>query len=581
MTGILTPDERAEFQKAIRDADAIEHAQWLAPVDFYSPHARGQLQFHKATQIVRALWPGNGFGKTRAMGSEVAWWVYHCHPFQKTPSWPVIGIWAAETYKQFEILKEQLTAECFGPERSAKNPRGWKWNKSKNFFEWAGGDKLYLVSGDASWTAIQGINPDFFAFDEEPPKALYNEAKMRRRGKRKTRYMFAATATQGMTWMYHELYLAWLKHHQELGLNEQQAIEQQLLPWMWAWPTGGIKDNPGTVDDVAYYEAQSFASEAERAVRLFGGFADFSGTPVFDIAALERQRAGLSDGVDGWLTLDTTAAPDLKGRIYKFEPGLEDPEGRGRITIFEMPDTTTHRYVIGHDSAYGLEKGDFDYAVVLDRNTGRQVAEAAGRWGDQRWAEVLHALHYFYGRPRAQGAFMCGERQVGLIVMRRLMDEMGVGYQFYDRDEAKRSRRRSDTLGHFRRAGDLSIPRLRRQIGPKNLKGELLDAEITIVSRELHRQCSKYQYRPRSKTIDVEDAHDSQLITSAPKGDHDDGVLALAYAAMALREVERFEEDDPGYAEGTYGHQFKIHETLTAAARAAEEPAPADPFARD
>jgi hypothetical protein len=62
--------------------------------------------------------------------------------------------------------------------------------------------------------------------------------------------------------------------------------------------------------------------------------------------------------------------------------------------------------VIGHDSAYGLQKGDFDAAVVLDRDTGEQVAEAMGIGATAMWAEVLFGLAWHFNQrlpPAASG----------------------------------------------------------------------------------------------------------------------------------------------------------------------------------
>lgn len=235
---------------------------------------------------------------------------------------------------------------------------------------------------------------------------------------------------------------------------------------------------------------------------------------------------------------------------------------RGRITVFEppkrvllpQPDRTTRlgdyldAYVIGHDSAYGLAEGDFDYAVVLSRNTGRQVAEAQGRWGDQQWAKTLAALYWYYGE-----AFMLGERQVGLPTMRRLYDELGVTYQYFDRDDSTPGRRHSDKLGHHRRTGDLVIPRLQAAIAPRDLAGNRLPPTVQFVSPELLRQLRAYQWRPRREGVQLKDAHDEDLECGAPAGDHDDGVMA-AYAVMALGEVARFPEPPkPKYGPGAAG----------------------------
>jgi hypothetical protein len=284
---LLDDDLRAELQAAARRMELLESLRQDRPSEFYDPHDRGQAQFHAAPHIVRALFPGNGFGKTRAAGTEANWWLTHRHPFQTTPDWPCIVIWCCETFKQFKILRPQLEEECFD--------RPWKFNKSDHIYTFGDGGMMFLISGDSSWTHVQGINPDLVIFDEEPPEALWSEMRMRRRGRRKTRYCFAATATQGMTWMYRDLYLPWLNHHQERGLDEPAAMQEQAHPMLWVWPHGGIGDNPGADEgDRAWYLSQSFNSEAERIVRLDGGFADFSGTPVFDLEALGNQAAGRS-----------------------------------------------------------------------------------------------------------------------------------------------------------------------------------------------------------------------------------------------------------------------------------------------
>lgn len=569
-------DEAAQIeqwrQQAILD-ESIELMQERTPWRLYCPHAEGQQQFHQSPHIVRGLFPGNGFGKTRASGTEVAWWIHREHPWAEVhhiPTWPLIVIWACETYKQFEILHTQLVNDCFGQEWSKINPWGWKFNKQEKCYRWPNGDQMFLISGDGSWTHIQGINPDLVIFDEEPPRKLWAEMQMRRRGARKTRFVFSCTATQGLTFTYNDLYLPWMKTHEQLGLNESQAIEQQKNPTYWLWPKGGINDNPGADQgDREWYASRTFASEAERQVRLGGGFQDFAGTPVFDPEALAVVKPGLIAGETGTLT-------PLVNDAGKTEPGryVWTPQGAtqfGRITIFEHPQLGEDRYVIGHDSAYGLSTGDFDYAVVLSRNTGRQVAEAQGRWGDVNWALVLSALYWYYGQ-----AFMVGERQVGLMVMRRLYDEMGIGYQYYDRDQAKRAPRRSDTLGHHRRTGDLTIPMLRRALGPRDGHGRLCPPEVVVRSIELHRQLTKFQFRPRAETKTYDEVHDDELEYGAPTGDHDDGVLALGYARMGLSEVAKFEPPPETYKPGTYGHTFKIDEKLNP-----KPPTQPDPFARE
>lgn len=546
----LTPPQRKLLEHQIEVMEAWEAQKRLRPCLWYPPNP-GQLAFHQAPHTVRALFPGNGFGKTRAAGSEANWWLRHSHPHQTTPKWPIIAVWGCESYKQFDMLCAQLEDECFD--------RGWTYNKSDNVYTWPGGDRLYLVSYDSDWTNIQGINPDLVIFDEEPPQKLWKEMRMRRRGKRKTRYLFAATATQGLTWMHDEIYAPWLAHHAEAGMDEDRAVMAQTHPLIWCWPRGGLDDNPGAdASDKSWYRSHIYNSEAERRVRLFGGFADFSGTPVFDLIGLERQRANLIDGETGRLL------PKKDGKPHEFEWIADGPEQFGRVTIFQHPKRDVRgdvqgAFVLGFDSALGLATGDFDYAVVRDRNTGDQVAEAQGRWGDVRWAEILAALYWYFGE-----AFILGERQVGLPVMRRLYDEMGCRFQYFNRDESTPGRRFSDKLGHHRSGSDLTIPRLRRTVGGRTHDGSLAPCPIILRSKELFRQYTRYQFRPRSSTKELHEVHDADLQTGAPPGDHDDGVMADAYAVMALGEVARFTEPEKPKFKPTAAGALLDHESVFA-----------------
>jgi len=52
------------------------------------------------------------------------------------------------------------------------------------------------------------------------------------------------------------------------------------------------------------------------------------------------------------------------------------------------------------------------------------------------------------------------------------------------------------------------------------------------------------------------------LTPSAPRGDNDDGVLALGYLVHSAREVVHYEKPKAKFAKGTAGEVLKIRETL-------------------
>lgn len=270
-------------------SEMIEEARRRQPSLFYRPHNNGQIQFHSSRHVIRAMFPGNGWGKTRAMGTEVAWWLDHAHPYQDTPTWPIQAIWFCAEFRQFEILRVQLETECFSA--------GWVWNEQKHTYRWKGGDTMFVASYDRSWTHLQGINPDLILFDEQPPLPLWREMLQRRRGRRKTRFAVAATATEGESWMESEIYKPWVMHHEQQGLSIDRARDAQTHEFTWVWEHGGIDDNPGAdAGDRRWYHTRTWASAEEKRVRLFGGFGSYNGMPVFDRDALNLAFSRLAKG---------------------------------------------------------------------------------------------------------------------------------------------------------------------------------------------------------------------------------------------------------------------------------------------
>lgn len=551
------PGTRKDVERLIRAEGALERIGDTRPRWLITPHKNGQLQFLQSRHKIRVAIPGNGWGKTTTMAVALDMAIQKDDPYNPDllPRHPVVAIWVCQKFQQMDILRHQLELEVW--------TRPWTWNQSKHRYTWPNGGELHIVSADSDWEHIQGIPVDYVCFDEHPDKKLWTEFMFRRRGRRKTRYMIAATMTTGMTWFVREVIQTWERHHKEKGLTGYQAREQQLHPHIWVWDKGGIRDNPCMdAADVDHYLSIGHASDKELKVRLEGGYADFAGDSVFDTDALDRQLANLKDGNTGALVLSDPYESHIElpkgldkdailiGRLggknakhyCKWMAG--EPIDGGQIDLWELPkiDST---YVIGADFAAGLIGRDLDYAVVLKKNedgTCEQVAEARGWWGDNQFAEILYSLGLWYFN-----AFIVGERQFGLPCLRRLYDEWGYGHIYRGRIESTRSRRPSDLLGHHRSSGDTIIP---------NLRAAVLRDHLVIRSRELIEQLRQYQYRPRSSTVDPDDAKSDQLVSSAPSGMNDDGVMALAYAWHACREVTKFVMPAPEYAPGTYGKIF-------------------------
>jgi hypothetical protein len=246
----------------------------------------GQLQFHRARHTVRFMPVGNGWGKTHAVCVEYNAWARHTNRWQKTPPWPVKMVHFPKQETQWELIWPEMYRKIFGPEVIVLD--------DGKHFTWPDGSTLTIGLADTvtAWKKYQGIEADLIGLDEHKPWGLWRELTARKRGMRDTRYIIGATQTEGITWMKEAWYDPWLAHHTEAGLSEEQAMRAQTHPQVWCWPRGGIHDNPVATDDqIAWQRSQTWTSEKEKKVRLYGGFESWIGDGVFDEDALAELRA--------------------------------------------------------------------------------------------------------------------------------------------------------------------------------------------------------------------------------------------------------------------------------------------------
>ena len=272
---------------------------------------RWQLQFHMAPHVIRTACPGNGAGKSTVIACEIDWWNGGGHPWPHEIPYhrPRQCIWIAQKHQQWEFMKKVI--EPWWPRDVVAS-----WRGQPHFdYTWPDGSTLSIITSETHWTTVQGIEPDLVVGDEEIPPQLAREMRMRRRSNSRTRFVFNGTATQGISWVYRDLYLPWKAYHEARGImDEREMMRAQLhdygdinpvlagLPGIWCWPQGGHYDNPtATRQTWAFYQTQlAHFSSAERAVRAHGGFRDFASTPVFNLDALERMRKYLTKGVNGF-----------------------------------------------------------------------------------------------------------------------------------------------------------------------------------------------------------------------------------------------------------------------------------------
>jgi hypothetical protein len=229
-------------------------------------------------------------------------------------------------------------------------------------------------------------------------------------------------------------------------------------------------------------------------------------------------------------------------------------DDRGLVRIWEEPNPS-HAYVLGADFAFGLDGRDYDAAEVLDCSVTpvRQVAEAHGRWGPDRFDLVLYALHRFY-----RDAFIVGEQQVGIVVLRRLWDVYQVRSMYHRRNETSQNRQFTHELGYHRTKDHAPL---------WNLNKALVQHEIELRSQPLIDQMAQLEWWS-PKDEDGMKADDSTLKMRLSGGGSPDLVRGLEYAWHGVSERGRFMAEQQKWAETTKGAAFGHDKDFNPAARA-------------
>lgn len=236
----------------------------------------------------------------------------------------------------------------------------------------------------------------------------------------------------------------------------------------------------------------------------------------------------------------------------------------GRITVFAEPDPAIY-CAAGIDFAYGLPTGDYDAAIILGSD-GEQKAVAHGHWGES-FADILWPILQWY-KP-----FVVGERQVGLPTLRRLYDK-GYSWMYFDRNYSAKSMAQRDALGHHSKKGDVIIPMLQNAIAPRNSAGEVQPPKIAVHDQQTYHELAAYQFVPRGAARSIENLTDADLAYSAPPGEHDDLVMALAFAWAGVQWLPQYNPPAPEFPNMSLGKLYGTPATHAAAAKTRQK----DPF---
>lgn len=274
-----------------------------------------QMAFHRAQKRNRWVFGGNRSGKTECGAVECVWLARGIHPFRQNRD-DIFG-WVVSVSQQVQRdVAQAKVLKYLAPryiedivmlegKRGAPEYGVIDYIVVKNAL--GGTSKIGFKSCDQGREKFQGTSLDFVWFDEEPPKDIYDECRMRVFDKRGDIFG-TMTPLKGLTWVYDEI---------ELNASQSSEVWCEYMEW---------NDNP-YLDKSEIKAMESTVSKQDQLSRRFGKFSTAEGLvyPEFDqnvhvIEPFDVPKEWQCDlSIDPGLTNPTSChfyAVDFDGNIY-------------------------------------------------------------------------------------------------------------------------------------------------------------------------------------------------------------------------------------------------------------------------
>ena len=172
-----------------------------------------QLAFHRCKKRNRWVFGGNRSGKTECGAVECVYWARGVHPYRKNR--PEVFGWVVSLSQQVQRdVAQKKILHYLAPEwiEDVVMLSGKKGSPSgvidqirvRNVF--GGISVIGFKSCDQGREKFQGASLDFVWFDEEPPKEVYDECRMRIMD-RSGELFGTMTPLKGLTFVYDEIYM--------------------------------------------------------------------------------------------------------------------------------------------------------------------------------------------------------------------------------------------------------------------------------------------------------------------------------------------------------------------------------------
>lgn len=172
----------------------------------YVPHEK-QILFHTAQEQGRLYIGGNRSGKTVGGVAEDVYRLRGQHPYQPVPPAPVRGRIVTVSYTEgIQMIIKPEIAKWLPPSDLINGSWEDSYNSQFRTLTLTNGSTCELMSYDQDLKKFAGTSRHFIHFDEEPPKTIFDECRMRLIDTAGAWYI-TMTPVEGMTWVYDDIYL--------------------------------------------------------------------------------------------------------------------------------------------------------------------------------------------------------------------------------------------------------------------------------------------------------------------------------------------------------------------------------------
>lgn len=201
------PREKIDIRGVFAEASAgLTRAATSPNIFGYGPHSK-QIMFHQSTARHRLYIGGNRSGKTVGGCVEDIYWLRGENPHRRVPPPPVHGRIIGVDFDNGveKILKPQI-ARWIPPSSLINGSWEDSYSKSLKTLTLENGSTLEFMSYVQEVEKFAGTSRHFIHYDEEPPYAIWDENNARLVDTGGSSW-YTMTPVQGMTWIYHEIYV--------------------------------------------------------------------------------------------------------------------------------------------------------------------------------------------------------------------------------------------------------------------------------------------------------------------------------------------------------------------------------------